>query len=145
MIVALKQASIVIVAVLIGLTSISVGAYGQAPAWNLVSPSGLTYGLFRGGNTTVYDSNSNELIVFSGFSQDQAQGFTHINDVWIQTGANGLSGSSSWINLIPNNAAGSPPGRHNASAVYDSANSRRTRFSPCPMPTATGELRNGRN
>ena len=110
------------------LLSFSVLANAGTPAWTLLPTSGLTYGLFRGGSTTVYDPVSNELIVFSGSSDDI--GNPHVNDVWVLSGANGLS-SSAWTNLIPNGAAGSPPGRHNATAVYDSINNRMTVFGGC--------------
>ena len=109
----------------------AVPGVSAGPSWTLLSPSGLTYGLFRGGSSTVYDPVSNELIVYSGFSQDQSQGFTHLNDVWILSNANGLGGSSAWTNLIPNGAPGSPVGTHNHSAVYDSVNNRMIIFGGC--------------
>jgi hypothetical protein len=100
-----------------------------APAWNYLPASGAGYGLMRGGASAVYDPVSNELIVFSGFSQDQ--GNPHLNDVWILSNANGLNGNGSWTNLIPNGTAGSPPGRHNHSAVYDSVNNRMVIYGGC--------------
>lgn len=131
MLVRLVRAVIAAVAVLGLPLTLTSGAYAQRPAWNYVGTAGMNYGLFRGGNTTVYDPISNEMIVFSGFSQDPSQGNPHVNDVWIVSNANGLNGSGTWINLLPNGAAGSPPGRHNGSAVYDAANNRMMVFGGC--------------
>jgi hypothetical protein len=99
------------------------------PNWTQLSPSGLSFSLFRGGSTTVYDPTSNKLILLSGFSS--APPSPHVNDTWILTDANGLGGTPTWSNLIPDGAPGSPPGRHNHSAVYDSANSRMIIFGGC--------------
>jgi hypothetical protein len=54
-----------------------------------------------------------------------------LNDVWVETNANGLGGTGAWSNLIPNGTAGSPPGRINHSAVYDVANNRMIIFGGC--------------
>jgi hypothetical protein len=116
---------------LICVSAMAVYAVAGTPTWNYLSASNLGYSLFRGGSTTVYDPVSNELIVFSGFSQDQSQGNPHVNDVWALSNANGLGGAPAWTNLIANGAAGAPAGRHNASAVYDSVNNRMIVYGGC--------------
>jgi hypothetical protein len=93
------------------------------PSWTLLGPSGSTFSLFRSGSSTVYDPSSNRIILFSG-SSDDVGGNAHLNDVWVETNANGLGGAGAWSNLIPDGTAGSPPGRYNHSAVYDVANNR---------------------
>jgi len=102
-----------------------------SPAWNYVSASGTSYALFRAGGSSVYDPVTNEMIVFGGTALDPAQGYPHANDVWILTNANGLGGPGTWTNLIPNGTAGSPAGRHNHSAVYDSVNNRMIIYGGC--------------
>jgi len=102
-----------------------------SPAWNYVSASGQNFTLFRAGGTSVYDPVSNEMILFGGTALDPAQGYPHLNDVWVLSNANGLGGPSTWTNLIANGAPGSPAGRHNHSAVYDSANNRMIIYGGC--------------
>lgn len=112
---------------------LAVAAYATAatPGWSYVAPS-RTYGLFRHGSTTVYDPVSNELVVFAGSSADEVAGNPHVNDVWTLSNANGLgAGLPAWTNLIPNGAAGSPSGRHNATTVYDSVNNRMIMYGGC--------------
>lgn len=68
----------------------------------------------RFGHVATYDSNSNRMTIFGG-----ATGFpgTCVNDVWILDGANGQSGSSTWIPISP---SGTPPaGRLHHTGVYD--------------------------
>ena len=88
------------------------------PSWTLLGPSGLTYPLFRSGSTSVYDPSSNRIILFAGLSDDAAAGDPRLNDVWVETNANGLGGTGAWSNLIP---SGSPQVRSDHSAVYDAA------------------------
>ena len=110
-----------------------------SPSWTLLGPSGLTYPLFRNGSTTVYDPSSNRVILFAGSSDDV--GNPRLNDVWIETNANGLGGTGAWSNLIPNGAAGSPQVRSQHSAVYDAANNRMIIYGGCgAVPTSNGCL-----
>jgi hypothetical protein len=112
-----------------------------SPSWTLLGPSGTTFPLFRAGSTTVYDPSSNRIILFSGLSDDSAAGNPRLNDVWLQTNANGLGGTGAWSNLIPNGTAGSPEVRNNHSAVYDVANNRMIIYGGCgAVPTSNGCL-----
>src|SRR5439155_1174597 len=45
-----------------------------------------------------------------------------LNDVWVLTNANGLGGTSEWIQLFP--SGGPPAARYGNTAVYDSATNR---------------------
>jgi hypothetical protein len=109
------------------------------PSWTLLGPSGATFPLFRSGSTTVYDPSSNRLILFAGSSDDVQN--PRLNDVWIQTNANGLGGTGAWSNLIPSGTGGSPQVRSNHSAVYDIANNRMIIYGGCgAVPTSNGCL-----
>ena len=108
------------------------------PSWTLLGPSGLTYPLFRSGSTSVYDPSSNRIILFAGLSADAAAGDPRLNDVWVETNANGLGGTGAWSNLIP---SGSPQVRSDHSAVYDAANNRMIIYGGCgAVPTSNGCL-----
>jgi hypothetical protein len=101
------------------------------PNWTLLGPGGLTYPLLRGGSSAVYDPSSNRMILFAGFSNDNSLDNPRLNDVWVQTNANGLGGTGAWSNLIPNGTPGSPQVRYNHSAVYDAANNRMIIYGGC--------------
>ena len=108
------------------------------PSWTLLGPSGLTYPLFRSGSTSVYDPSSNRIILFAGLSDDAAAGDPRLNDVWVETNANGLGCTGAWSNLIP---SGSPQVRSDHSAVYDAANNRMIIYGGCgAVPTSNGCL-----
>jgi Galactose oxidase, central domain len=124
----MKRAKVVLSVVLFACSFFALIA-AAAPTWTLLGPSGLTFPLLRGGSTAVYDPSSNRIILFSGASADL--GNAKLNDVWVETDANGLGGTGAWSNLIPDGAAGSPPGRYNHSAVYDVANNRMIIFGGC--------------
>ena len=96
--------------------------------WTQLSPSG-TPPVARGlhGTTGVYDPASNRMIVFGG--RDGSG--NNLNDVWVLTNANGVGGTSQWVNLIPNGADGSPPARSGHSAAYDAANNIMIIFGGC--------------
>src|SRR5262245_45156916 len=93
------------------------------PKWMPLGAQQLTFPLLRAGSTLVY-ANSNRNILFAGFSDDNSLDNPRLNDVWVFTHANGMGGTGTWSNLIPNGAPGSPPIRYNHSAVYDAANNR---------------------
>lgn len=109
------------------------------PSWTLLGPSGLTFPLFRGGSTAVYDPSSNRLILFAGTSDDNSLGNPRLNDVWIQTNANGLGGTGAWSQLSPSGPL--PQVRSNQSAVYDVTNNRMIIYGGCgAVPTSNGCL-----
>jgi hypothetical protein len=97
----------------------------QAQSWVQIQPQG-TPPAGRFNNTAVYDSVSQRLIVFGGF--DSSTCCEAANDVWVLTNASRRGGTRLWINLIPNNAPGSPPPLAAASAVYDSRTNRMILF-----------------
>ena len=103
-------------------------AHLDAQSWTQLSPSGTTPAA-RGfqGTTGVYDPGSNRMIVFGGRDTNG----NNLNDLWILTNANGLGGSSQWINPIANGASGSPPARSGHSAAYDSTNNIMIIFGGC--------------
>jgi hypothetical protein len=95
-------------------------AFAQAPAppWRHFS---LTGGPSLDAPSYVYDSNSNEMIVFGGASSSGGC-FTQAGDTWYITNVNGIGGAPAWQ---PVTAAGThPPARNRASAVYDDKNNR---------------------
>ena len=95
---------------------------GGTPNWTQLSPTGGPPDI-RQGPTAVYDSATNRLIAFGGYSN--ACGSLS-NAVWVLQNANGLGGTPVWTQLAP---AGAPPApRWAHSAVYDSANNRMVVF-----------------
>jgi hypothetical protein len=100
-----------------------------SPSWTLLGPSATTFPLFRAGSSTVYDPSSNRMILFAGASDDSSLDSPRLNDVWIQTNANGLGGTGAWSKLTP--VGGPPQVRYNHSAVYDVANNRMTIYGGC--------------
>jgi len=67
----------------------------------------------RFGHTAVDDAASNRMTIFGGGSSVSSC----TNDVWVLDGANGQSGSPTWIQLTP---SGGPSARMLHNAVYDS-------------------------
>ena len=75
------------------------------------SPSG------RYGHTGVYDSNDNRMIIFGGNISGVLT-----NEVWVLTNCDGISGTTTWIQLTTTGSP--PPSRYTHSAVYDLSNNR---------------------
>jgi hypothetical protein len=98
------------------------------PKWNPLHPGNLTFPLLRGGSTLVY-ANSNRIILFAGFSDDNSLDNPRLNDVWVLTHANGMGGTGTWSKLSPGGAL--PQVRYNHSAVYDAANNRMITYGGC--------------
>jgi hypothetical protein len=93
---------------------------GGTPVWTQLSPTGTPpAGRYILG--TVYDLNSNRMIIFGGFD-----GAMFYNDTWVLTGANGMSGTPAWQQL--STSAGPPAAREDLTATYDSASNRMTIF-----------------
>jgi Galactose oxidase, central domain len=94
---------------------------GGTPTWTSLSPLGGGPGP-RCGQSAVYDSATNELIVFGGGNSQGAV----FNDVWILKNANGTAGTPAWQELFP---TGGPPGaRVLSSATYDPVSNVMTIF-----------------
>ncbi len=126
----MKRAKLIASIVLFGCSFLALIA-AASPGWTQLGPSGLTFPLFRSGSTTVYDPSSNRIILFAGASDDNSLDAPRLNDVWIETNANGLGGTGAWSNLIPDGAADSPQVRYNHSAVYDATNNRMIVYGGC--------------
>src|SRR5882762_231067 len=120
----LLSISIFIAVFSLGAPLFSLGT-AAAQSWIQLAPSG-TPPSPRGwhGTPDVYYPGSDRMIVFGG-------GVPNTNDVWVLANANGLPGSSQWINLIPNGASGSPAARGGHSSVYDAATNRMIIFGGC--------------
>ncbi len=70
----------------------------------------------RFGHVATYDSNSNRMTVFGGGLGTPG---TCTNDVWVLDGANGQSGSPTWLPVSPSGILPSP--RLRAASAYDPA------------------------
>lgn len=106
-------------------------AVAAAPGWTLVAPSCCSFETIdRWSPAIAYNATSNRLVMFGG-GADDGTGGVNLNDLWVETNANGLGGAGSWINLIANGTAGSPSARHGELAVYDEVNNRMIVFGGC--------------
>lgn len=92
---------------------------GGTPVWTQLSPTG-TVPAARENHTAVYDPASNRMTIFGG--NDSLAGGPSVNDVWVLTNANGVSGTPAWSQLTPSGT--SPPGRAGSTAVYDPVSNR---------------------
>ena len=92
---------------------------GGTPSWAKLSASGGPGPRSLFGR--VYDSTSNELVVFGGNN-----GSTYFNDVWVLSNANGSGGSPAWTQLFPTGTL--PAVRDGVSATYDPTTNRMTIF-----------------
>ena len=102
------------------------GTETTTSAWILLSPTG-TLPAPRSPGPIAYDSTTNRMIVMGGGgSPVSGSGLTLFNDVWVLSNANGLGGTASWSELIPNGAPDSPPNW--SSGIYNPTNNRATVF-----------------
>jgi fructose-specific component phosphotransferase system IIB-like protein len=85
------------------------------PSWVQMTASG-TPPSARLNQTTIYDSATNNLIIFGG--SNCAGGY--LSDVWVLSNANGGPGTPTWSQVSTTGVA--PSARENASAIYDSVN-----------------------
>jgi hypothetical protein len=104
------------------------------PKWAPVNAEQLTFPLLRAGSTSVY-ANSNRIILFAGFSDDNVADNPRQNDVWVLTNANGIGGAGTWSQLFPSGEL--PHVRYNHSAVYDAANNRMIIYGGCGSTLAS--------
>lgn len=100
-----------------------------AQTWTHLAPTGGPPAL-RGfhGTRAVYDASTNRMTIFAGMSTTFGVPY---NDVWVLTDANGLGGTPTWMNLIPNGTPGAPPPRAGHTAVYDPNTNRMITFGGC--------------
>ncbi len=110
------------IAPLFGDTWVLTNANGLSgtPGWSQVVPTNSPPSA-RAYASAVYDSNNNRMILFGGNPNVGYCG-VDVSDVWVLVNANGLGGSTYWIQLAPTNAA--PSGRAHNSAVYDGTSNR---------------------
>ncbi len=94
---------------------------GGTPTWTKLSPTG-TLPPVREGHASVYDPNTNTMIVFGG--TDCSGNF--YNDVWILSNADGSVGTPKWTQSKP--AGTAPAARSQSTAIYDSTNRVMTIF-----------------
>jgi galactose oxidase-like protein len=91
--------------------------------WTTVIPNGaLGSPVGRTFHTAVYDAANSRMIVFGGcaFTGDLCSNY--LNDVWVLTNANGVSGTPTWTQLAPTGAPPAP--RWGQAAAYDPVNNR---------------------
>jgi len=105
------------------------------PTWVELSPAG-TAPSARFYHVAAYNPNSNRMIVFGG---DNGDGID-FSDVWILENANGLGGTPTWVNFIPNDSTGCPSPRNLTTIAYDVADNVITLFGG--FATATESLLN---
>jgi hypothetical protein len=88
---------------------------GGTGAWsNLIANGAAGSPPARYNFSGVYDSANNRMIIFGGC---EGGCLPVANDVWVLIGANGQSGTPTWVQLSP---SGGPPGaRQSHQAVYD--------------------------
>jgi hypothetical protein len=91
------------------------------PSWSQLTPTG-TLPCARQDHTAIYDAASNRMVVFGGGCSAPPEP----NDVWVLSGANGLSGTLAWTQLTPGGAG--PVGRGAHTAVYNVATNRMVIF-----------------
>ena len=88
-----------------------------SPAWVQLTPASSPPAS-RSYAGSIYDPATNRMVIMGGTQFTSSTTFTHFNDVWVLTNANGLGGIPEWIQLAP---SGIPPAvRANHSLVYDS-------------------------
>jgi len=85
---------------------------GGTPQWTQLAPTG-TAPAARTGQSAVYDTANNRMIIFGGINSVTGSGY--MNDTWILTNANGLGGTPSWM---PETVTGTAPLRRFHNAFY---------------------------
>lgn len=108
---------------------------GGTPQW--IQPAIASGPAARAGHKTVYDPASNRMTIFGG------SGAVQYNDVWVLSGANGLSSTSQWTQL---NASAPPPAlggpTAEPAAAYDPTTNRMIIFGGSTA-TIPATLQNG--
>jgi len=94
---------------------------GGPPQWIQLVPIGPAP-TARQISEVAYDAGNNRLIVFGGLSASAVSN----NDVWVLTNANGLGGTSQWLQLVP--IGGPPVGRLAHMLEYDPATNQAILF-----------------
>lgn len=92
-----------------------VNSVGGAPAWVEFAATGTLPGV-REGQTAVYDSTDNKMIIFGGTDCNG----NYYSDLWILSNADGSTATPSWSQVTP--VGTGPSARAQATAIYDSVN-----------------------
>jgi len=88
---------------------------GGTPVWTHITPTG-TAPSARTGQSSVYDSTNNRMIMYGGINS--ITGTTFLNDTWILTFANNIGGTPAWIS---EKVSGTAPQRRYHIAFFSSA------------------------
>jgi hypothetical protein len=88
---------------------------GGTPAWTELFPSG-TPPAARSGQSAIYDAADNIMTIYGGQISNSTSGL--LNDFWVLSNANGVGGTPSWTQLLPQTAGAF---RSFHTAVYDSS------------------------
>jgi hypothetical protein len=100
--------------------------WSQGPsAWIPLSPAGPLPGA-RALSRGFYDLSTNELVVFGGSTAPSSSPQADLDELWVLSNANGLSGQSAWTKVLAGGTA-IPPYRLQKS-IYDSARNRMILF-----------------
>jgi len=99
----------------------------EEPSWSLLDGSSVVTA--RIGTSVVFDSPTNQMIIFAGFDERGT-----LNDVAAVKNANGLGGAPIWDSLIGDGASGSPPRRSAISRSAPRARGGWASTSPTPTP-----------
>jgi hypothetical protein len=94
-----------------------------SPVWQQLTVAGTQ--LIRFDMTGKYDPATNRLIVFGGRAVDDGTS-PALNDTWVLTNANGLTGANQWEQIAPSTAL--PPGRQISTSIYDPVTNHFTIF-----------------
>lgn len=93
----------------------SANGQGGTPQWTQLAPTG-TAPKPRTGQSAVYDSANNRMIIFGGINAVTGTGY--LGDTWILTNANGIGGAPAWV---AEKVSGTAPLRRFHTAFYSSA------------------------
>ena len=96
---------------------VNASGMGGTPTWMPLNTVSAPPPRMR--DSAVYDPGTNRMIIAGGETADAVAGREVLSDVWILTNANGLGGSSTWIQRNP--TGGPPPGFAEHGAFYDQA------------------------
>jgi hypothetical protein len=103
------------------------GTGGGIPQWQQLAPAGALPPA-RLGQSTIYDTANNRIIIFGGATGDCGVFCTVFNDVWVLSYANGIGGTPTWTQLNPLVPDGYPAPRANHRAVYNPNTNRMITF-----------------